>query len=53
MLRERTVGFTDLQLLKGFNFETYPYAIAKGIDDVVIVDIKQGISTSLIETSHT
>ena len=47
------MGFTDLQLLKGFNADKYPYAIAKGIDDVIIVDVKHGISTSLIENRHT
>ena len=44
----RATGYTDLQLLKGYDPDGFPYAIAKGSSSIILIDLKNNQTLRLL-----
>lgn len=50
-VRERmSQGYTDLQLMRGFDLKKFPYCIAKSLYGLVMIDLKNQITFPLLRT---
>jgi len=41
-------GYTDLQLIRGYDPEEFPYCIARGVYGLVLLDLKRNKTFSLL-----
>lgn len=46
-------GYTDLQILRGFDPDEYPYCLARGAKGLLLIDIKLNCSLSLLKLEET
>ena len=43
-------GYSDLQLIKGFSHNEFPYALAKANSSIILIDLKRNEACNLIQT---